>query len=58
MNALIKSLSSHLTISDLENLIEEKKALDKPKKASEDDLMKDYLKKHYLKYKNPLIAKK
>ena len=55
MNPLIKSFLSHVTISDLENLIEEKKALDQPKKANANDIMKNYLKKHYLKYRNPLI---
>lgn len=58
MNALVRSLLEQLSISDLENLIEEKRALDRPKKANEDDMMKDYLKKNYLKYRNPLITAK
>jgi len=55
MHALIRSLLEHTSLAELELMVEEKKALDRPKTANEDDLMKDYLIKKYLKFRNPLI---
>ena len=55
MDALIRSILEKVSISDLENLIEEKRKMLSPKKADENDMIKAYLIKNHLKYRNPKI---
>jgi hypothetical protein len=47
MDALIRSILEKVSISDLENLIEEKRKMLSPKKADENDMIKAYLIKNH-----------
>ena len=55
MNSFLKEILKNVSTSELEEILRLKLEQDKPN--SEDEKIKNYLKKNILKYKNPKITK-
>lgn len=57
MDAFLRNILEQIPLSELEDLVEQKRKMLAPKKRTADDEIKEYLLKNVLKYKNKLISK-
>lgn len=57
MDAFLRNILEQMPLSELEDLVEQKRKMLAPKKRTQDDEIKEYLLKNVLKYKNKLITK-